>query len=166
MKAVIILLFILSMFQVEAYSQTLWKNAKYGMTFKQVQLIFPKGSQPKEKRENGLEHLWDIDNVEVSSVHFIVKFYFMENKLKEIVLETDISPGMFYAGRLKFDELFNVLKSKYGEPLSSKDETIGERTYLDANWIKGNLSILLSCWGKEMEKPNFTIVYGSVKQNV
>lgn len=128
--------------------QPLWGETISGMTPEEVLNVVDEAHKIKNGNgvhySNGSKELVRIDNYELVGKSFEVRFIFLNNKLTqvELVLEEEKN---FSSSKLIFDELANVLRSKYGKEISKKTDTQSKLNIkqVEAVWMNNQTNIRL-----------------------
>lgn len=137
-----VLLFVLGLMCCSAQAQELWRSAVYGMTPTEIQRAFPEAAPPSKAAplRDGANNLLSLRNVQIVGKPFDADFYFLQDRLVQINLVTEIS-GVVNDSLIVFEEVARVLRDKYGLELNKeiKRDVLGARA--SADWMTNEITI-------------------------
>ena len=121
-----------------AAAQTLWQNVSVGMSIADVQAAQPSATTPTTAStlKSGAKCSLQIPTFEISGNAYEICFYFLGEKLTQVMMSDESSPT-----HGQYTSLITLLRAKYGTELSSGKNAIG----YEAEWTTGegvNISVL------------------------
>ncbi len=123
------------------HAQVLWGGTEYGMSLAQVKAIVPTATRPEKATELGtgaVEQL-RLDDVEIANENFTASFYFISDKLTQVMLS--LGKGRtFHHALLVYKSLSDALRAKYGREIAN-DIKRGLLNQASATWIVGRTNI-------------------------
>jgi hypothetical protein len=127
-------------------AQTLWGGTATGMSPNDVRQVQPSAAPPGadgNRIASGALELLRIPVVEIEDAKFTVQFYFLNNKLTQVMLSLH-KPATLREVRSVFDRLDTLLRAKYGTEIKSDKKESASAKFYDKTWISGRTNILLT----------------------
>lgn len=128
-----------------AEESPLWRGTTYGMSPAQVKAVIPEVKTPDTNQNilgSGATELLRIDNYELVSNKFTVRFYFLHERLQQVTLQLNDSAIPFSTAMLVVNEISSSLRIKYGQEISKK---VKDYSY-DIRWQIERTNIDLLLW--------------------
>jgi hypothetical protein len=151
---------LLSLFvAAEAFGQTLWQNATYGMSIEDVLHKIPATEHVIAGQHLGTDavELASIPRFEFVDSEFTVHFYFFHDKLTQVTLELDRQVS-YATARGVFDRVLVRFRTKYGrERLEEKQA--GPLASSSADWLSGQTKINVTLLGLPGTPPLLNVNY-------
>ena len=144
---------------VSSYAQELWGGAQYGMSEDQVSaaVVDTKPAAPN-RLGNGAVAKLQKDGVEIASEQFTAQFYFLDDKLDQVMLF--VPKGRSYQQvSVAADQIKDALTSKYGAPLRCEKHAGNVMRGYSCHWAKDGGNVRLLLLGIEDGTPTLNIAY-------
>jgi hypothetical protein len=143
-------------------AQSLWNGTKYGMSVKQVKVIFPDAVSPlkPESMDCCGKALLALNDFTLVDKQFSVSFFFKADALQLVQLSL-VKANNYSNSKSVFDSLVEVLRSKYGKEIKYDDSKSSYGNIIQATWMSGrtNISLSLVSVGKDLAYVN--VSYGA-----
>lgn len=151
---------------VGAQAAPLWGTAEDGASVSEVAKLYPEGSSvtptDKERFPDGAAPGYRIAALDVVGKPFKVTFYFLNDKLKRVLLvhDADVAPGIC---DITAKSVHEALATKYGIPLKSERSGKDGVIERDASWTSGptRISLLMYAFPKPVQSCMITVAYNS-----
>lgn len=128
------------------FGQTLWQEAKYGMSLEEVRKLFPK-SRDDSFMVGKVKVVGPVtDETEISGRHFEVQFYFSapNDRLDRVILRCS-DKLLNDEGAAFARHVVELLQARYGEAKATGDACQSDPRDIDVAWVtKGFVQIRLS----------------------
>lgn len=159
MRAIMTLLVLLAWLPT-ASAQALWQGSEYGMSLDQVQALFPDAAPPDVPGEltGGVVEGLRGKTVDIAGRRFTPMFFFKGSQLSQVNLRL-ASEGNAAGAALAFDDLFQVLRVKYGAELAREERAVGGMRSREATWLSGKTDISLNYYAFSGSDPALVVVY-------
>lgn len=126
------------------YCQILWQNTKVDMTVSELQAMYPQAVPASGSHANGWQTLLKLPEYEIVRHKFDVQFVFAEENLKMVMLTHKVGDA-----NRAFSELETLLKTRYGNPIESKVDSISKQVV----WLSDNgtsITMIICTIGKPL----------------
>ncbi len=127
-----------------AFSQMLWGEAHYGMTFEHVQRLHPEAATPGSNGQtlaSGAVEKLRIGDHEFMGKRFTVGFYFLHDKLSQVTVSMD--PTRYSGEEMGevFPEIVKAFTARYGTETERRDLSNTPFKHRKAIWETGETRI-------------------------
>ena len=131
-----------------ADAQELWRESEYGMTVDEVRRAFPEAVEPSDpdSYDSGALERFRIDDIEISRGNFRSSFYFLNDRLIQVVLHGQDERD-YETQHPLFRRISQLLRMKYGEPSINDEKVTRYSGRHDAIWINGETDITMQLMG-------------------
>lgn len=142
-------------------AQSLWGKTSFGMSPQQVRSVVPGAVESGEGSStlgSGAKERLRLNKVDLVGETFHASFYFLGNKLSQVMLSLE-NPPPFRQALGTYEWLIEALRSKYGRELSSEASPGKTSSMMSTTWLNGRANITVFLGGIADNPSNLNVIY-------